>query len=95
MKIADFLLQGEANAIPRRTLESMTGWNGREIRLEIQRERLEGVPIIGGQSGYFLAETQREKQAFVSSMRHRAGEIMRAAAAVEGVQMDGETEIFR
>lgn len=95
MKIADFLLQGEANAISSRHLEQISGLCGAEIRAAVHRERLEGVPIISGRTGYFLAETQREKQAFVSSMRHRAGEIMRAAAAVEGVQMDGETEIFR
>ena len=49
----------------------------------IARERREGVPIVSDNSnGYFIAETQAEREAFCRSMRHRAQEIMKAADAV-------------
>ena len=83
LKISNLLQEGEGGAIPRRTLESLTGLDGRSVRLLIQSERLQGVPIIGGQTGYYLAADQSERKAFARSMRHRAAEIIRAADAVE------------
>jgi hypothetical protein len=64
--------------------------DGRTIRLMIQRERLEGIPICADNlTGYFLPSTEDEKTACVRSMRHRAGEIMRTAQAIErGVALD-------
>lgn len=83
-RISDLLPHGQANAVPLRLLVSMTGLDGRKIRLMIAQERREGVPIVSdNSSGYFLAETQVEREAFCQSMRHRAKEIMRAADAVE------------
>ena len=83
-RISDLLPHGQANAVPLRLLVSMTGLDGRKIRLMIAQERREGVPIVSdNSSGYFLAETQVEREAFCQSMRHRAKEIMRAADAAE------------
>ena len=45
-KIADLLSYGQENAIPRRHLEKLTGLDGRTVRLMIERERHEGVPIL-------------------------------------------------
>ena len=82
-RISELLPHGQANAVPLRSLVSITGLDGRKIRLLIAQERREGVPIISdNSSGYFLAETQVEREAFCRSMRHRAKEIMRAADAV-------------
>ena len=83
-RISDLLPHGQANAVPLRLLVSMTGFDGRRIRLMIARERMEGVPIVSDNSnGYFIAENQLEREAFCRSMRHRAKEIMMAADAVE------------
>lgn len=82
-RISELLPHGQANAVPLRSLVSITGLDGRKIRLLIAQERREGVPIVSdNSSGYFLAETQVEREAFCRSMRHRAKEIMRAADAV-------------
>lgn len=64
-KIADLLLPGRENAIPR-------------------RERREGRPILADNAtGYYLPATEHERAACVRSMRHRAGEIMKSAQAIE------------
>lgn len=82
-KISDFLGCGQENAISLKQLRAITGWDGRAIRLMIQRERLAGVPILADcKNGYFLAENEREKQSFVAQMFHRAAEIEKAATAV-------------
>ena len=83
-RISDLLPHGQANAVPLRSLVSMTGLDGRKIRLMIAQERREGVPIVSDNTkGYFIAETQLEREAFCRSMRHRAQEIIKAAEAVE------------
>lgn len=82
-KIAD-LLPGRENAIPRRELERLTGLDGRTVRLMIERERREGSPILADNAtGYYLPATEHERAACVRSMRHRAGEIMKSAQAIE------------
>ena len=83
-KIADLLSYGQENAIPRRHLEKLTGLDGRTVRLMIERERHEGVPILADNvTGYYLPATEHERAACVRSMRHRAGEIMKSARAIE------------
>lgn len=82
--IADLLLPGRENAIPRRELEKLTGLDGRTVRLMIERERREGRPILADNAtGYYLPATEYERAACVRSMRHRAGEIMKSAQAIE------------
>ena len=83
-KIADLLSYGQENAIPRRHLEKLTGLDGRTVRLMIERERHEGVPILADNvTGYYLPATEHERAACVRSIRHRAGEIMKSARAIE------------
>ena len=83
-KIADLLLPGRENAIPRRELEKLTGLDGRTVRLMIERERREGRPILADNAtGYYLPATEHERAACVRSMRHRAAEILAAARAIE------------
>lgn len=84
MRIADYLNQGQANAVPLRHLESMTGLDGRTVRRLISEERRAGTPILSDNAtGYFLPGNDSERERFIRSMRHRAGEIMRAADAIE------------
>lgn len=89
--IQELLSKGEGNETPRRAIEAATGLNGRTIRNIIQSLRLSGVPVLSNQRGYYLAETQDEKHRFVTSMRHRAREINRAASAVERGTSDNLT----
>ena len=82
--IADLLLPGRENAIPRRELERLTGLDGRTVRLMIERERREGSPILADNAtGYYLPATEHERATCVRSMRHRAAEILAAARAIE------------
>lgn len=82
--IADLLLQGQENAIPLRQLKAMTGRRGRDLRKQIERERRRGIPILSDNvGGYFLPANEGEREQFVKSMRHRAGEILKSAAAIE------------
>lgn len=76
--IADLLLPGRENAIPRRELD------GRTVRLMIERERREGRPILADNAaGYYLPATEHKRAARVYSMRHRAVEILETAKAIE------------
>lgn len=83
-KVSDFLSHGRENAVPLRHLKKLLEVDGRTVRLMIERERLSGMPICADNlTGYYLPATEEEKSACVRSMRHRAGEIMRTARAIE------------
>lgn len=83
-KVSDFLSHGRENAVPLRHLKKMMETDGRTVRLMIQQERLSGMPICADNlTGYYLPATEEEKSACMRSMRHRAGEIMRTARAIE------------
>ena len=54
------------------------------IRKEIEVERRAGALIISDNAhGYYLTDDPVEAQKFARSMRHRAGQIIRTARAVE------------
>ena len=83
-RISELLLEGEENAVPLRNLVKITGWDEREVRRAVRRERLAGVPILANfRTGYYLPGSDAERARFVRSMLHRAGEIAAAARAVE------------
>ena len=83
-KVSDLLNRGRENAVPLRHLKKLMETDGRTVRLMIQQERLSGMPICADNlTGYYLPANEAEKAAFVRSMRHRAGEIMKTAKAIE------------
>ena len=83
-KVSDFLSHGRENAVPLRHLKKVMEADGRTVRLMIQQERLSGMPICADNlTGYYLPAPQEERTACVRSMRHRAGEIMKSAGAIE------------
>lgn len=84
-KIAALLSHGRENAIPRLELEKLTGLDGRTVRLMIERERREGMPILADNAtGYYLLPaTEHERAACVRSMLHRADEIRKTAEAID------------
>lgn len=83
-RIADLLLPGAENAIPRRDLMALTGCTDRELRRQIEAERRLGPPILSDCiGGYFLPGSQPERDRCVRSLRRRAKEIEATAAAIE------------
>lgn len=84
-RIADLLLPGAENAVSRRDLMSLTGLTDRELRLRIETERRQGIPILADcVHGYFLPGDSAERDRCVRSLRRRAKEIERTADAIEG-----------
>lgn len=84
VRIADLLSPGQENAVPLRHLVKLTERDGRTVRLMIERERRSGALIISdNQNGYWMAADPAEAKMFARSMRHRAGEIIRTARAIE------------
>lgn len=84
VKISSLLGVGQGEAIPRRDIERLTGLDGRMVRLIIERERRRGIPIVSdNKTGYYLASDSSEAHRFARSMRHRAGEILLTADAIE------------
>ena len=82
--ISRLLMEGANNGLHLQDLVRLTGLTEREVRLQIHAERRQGVPILSDNaSGYFLPGSQQERGACVQSLRHRAKEILAAAAAVE------------
>ena len=82
--VSALLLRGEENAVPLRHLVRITGQDEREIRRQIHRERLKGVPILADcRSGYYLPAKISEKERCVKSLLRRAEEIRNAARAIE------------
>lgn len=83
-RIASFLLHGQENAVPLCELVRVTKLDSRTVRAMIACERKAGFPILSDNvNGYFLPADDLERVRFVRSMRHRALEILKAAAAVE------------
>lgn len=84
VRVADFLLPGQQNAVPLKQLKELLNLDGRTVRLMIRTERLSGVPILANcRTGYFLPGDERERARCVKSMRHRAWEISQVADALE------------
>lgn len=65
MKISDFLLEGERNAISMADLARITNLQERVLRREILQARANGELICSSDSGYFLPESLDEIRAFV------------------------------
>ena len=88
LRISDLLLTGAENAVSRRDLMALTGLPDRELRLKIEEERRQGIPILSNcVSGYYLPGDQAERDRCVRSLRSRAAEIMATAAAIEQAEV--------
>lgn len=82
--IASLLLEGSENGLHLQDLVRLTGEDQRTVRAMIHDERRQGMPILSDcVHGYFLPGSQQECEACVQSLRHRAAEILKAAAAIE------------
>lgn len=102
--IAGLLSHGAENGMTLSDLHRLTGKDKRVIRAEIQQERLSGTPILSDNlNGYFLPANEDERERCVKSLRHRAGEILKSAAAIERaagltqrgpMPLDGQCDLF-
>lgn len=89
--ISGLLLCGAENAISRRDLMALTGYKDRELRLLIEAERRQGIPILSDcVGGYYLPASEEERQRCVRSLRRRAAEIRLTAAYVAKAVMNHE-----
>lgn len=87
-EVSSLLLVGERNALKLSYLAAVAKLDPRTIRQRIQRERLNGIPILSNcRSGYFLPESEEERNCFVKSMLHRAAEIEKAARAIAAAEV--------
>ena len=85
--ISRLLMEGSENGLHLQDLVRLTGEDQRTVRKIIHEERRSGVPILSDNaSGYFLPSTEEERSACVRSLRHRAKEILAAAAAIENAR---------
>lgn len=82
--IEKLLSSGAENAVPLQHLVNLTELPARQVRQQIQAERLRGAQILAdNQSGYYLPKGQEDVEQFYRSMLHRAAEITRVATAVK------------
>lgn len=87
-KIEALLMTGKENGLRLSDLVRLLDWTGRDVRREIQFERLQGVPILSDNvNGYFLPSTPEERAACVRSLRNRAKEIMATAEALDRAEV--------
>ena len=83
--ISRYLLEGQENGLHLQDLVRITGYTEREVRQQIHMERRQHIPILSNnRDGYYLPSTPQERACCVRSLRHRAGEILAAAKAIEG-----------
>ena len=82
--IAFLLLQGRSNALTCRELQRITGLEERSITRAINRERIQGAPILSDTvHGFWLAADAAELNSCLRSLRRRAREIYKTAEAIE------------
>ena len=81
-RILKLLRVGEANALTLRDLTNVAEADGRRVREAIRRLRLDGVPVVSGDAGYWISGSPGETRRFVRQMRHRAAQILEVARAV-------------
>lgn len=98
VRIADHLLRGEANAIPRAQLAEQLGFSSvRVLQSAIAAEVQEtGALILASpRGGYFLAETRDELLKYKRSLRSRAKNTFRRLHAVNIAlrNVDGQLQL--
>lgn len=87
-QISDLLMHGSVNAIPLRELQRLTGLDGRIIRRKIQQERKDGFCIcVNNRDGYFLADSEAEREICARSMFARAREVAQTASAIAAAEV--------
>lgn len=76
---------GEENAVQSKTLEEVTGLNGRDVKRCIEELRRGGTVICGSNRGYFYPEQLHELQGFIKRELRRAASIRRTLESAEAL----------
>ena len=82
-KICAVIGSGEKNAVSCKTLEEVTGLNGRDVKRCIEELRRGGTVICSSNSGYFYPERLHELQGFITRELRRAASIRRTLRSAE------------
>lgn len=92
--IEEFLRHGACHATPTKELTALTGLEPRKIAAAVQSARRRGVPILSSTSpgGYFIAETEDERQRCLRSLRHRKQELAWTIFTLERARIEDEDE---
>ena len=94
--ISDFIPKGKENAITRACLCAITGFSDRAVRHMIAEERAKGVPIIScsHSAGYYMAETEEEKQIILRELGSRISKMAKAYRAIRNtLQAEGQLDL--
>lgn len=86
--IAFLLLRGMANAQTATELSAITGDDRRSITERIQRERLEGSPVLSCVNGYYLPESPEDLQRCVISLWSRIREQIATVKSLQRIGME-------
>ena len=94
--IADYLGTERESAVTGSTLASYFGVDRRRIVEDVQRARLNGVPVIGCRNGYYISDDPDEIIRNAKRMDKQAGQLHKVSAAMknmaETVRTGGKTE---
>ena len=93
--ISDFIPVGKVNAVSRKWLSEVTGLSDRQVRQLIASERERGAPIISSSksAGYYLAETEAEKQIILRELGTRISKLAKEYRAIsKTVKPDGQMD---
>lgn len=71
MNIADYIPQGENNAVSINALSSVLGIDERTVRYCILKARQSGAPICSTEYGYYIPTTIDEALAYYKTQRRR------------------------
>lgn len=84
IRISDHLPKGRENAVSRADIQAKLFVTKREFEEAIQRERLEGSPILTGEKGaYYLATDSDEVLRYARALRRRSETSLKVAKALE------------
>jgi hypothetical protein len=81
--ILEHLGKGKENGIKMHELAILMNCNTREIRQQVNRERLEGAPIVGDEHGYYIADTADDIKENVLRLRQQAKTLFKICQALE------------
>lgn len=71
-ELINYIPIGKHNAIHQPALAEMVGLTTEQVKREIRKARLRGLPILSGTVGYWIASDKAEKTEFETSMRRQA-----------------------
>lgn len=96
MQLYNLLPIGETNRVTSAELQGLTGLSYRQLRREIRKLRLDGLPICSTccpPGGYWRAENETELATFLRSMDRRGKSVFKAAQSARQTLKDLQREV--